>query len=89
MRVYKDLHGEETPGTVCLFNVAENGRKRTKGWKLKPDKLNLEIRPQFLIVRMRNRGNKRSKGANATFSISGGFQSRLGNLVEGALARHK
>lgn len=32
------LHGQKKTGTNGPFNLTEEGRTRTKGWKLKPDK---------------------------------------------------
>lgn len=59
--MYKYLHGEKIPGTQGISNLANKGRTRPSGWKLKPDLLQFEIRHRCFTVYMINHWNKLPK----------------------------
>ena len=50
--VFQDLKGCHREEGIDLFSMAPEGRTRTKGWKVIRGRSNLEIRRNFLTVRM-------------------------------------
>lgn len=52
--MYKYLHEEKILGTRGFFNLPEKVQPKTYGWKLKADKLKLELGYKCSTVRVTN-----------------------------------